>query len=159
MSQQTEALIAEARRYLGVQEKPKLSNRGTQIDYWIAECGLDPAGAYPWCAAFVGQVGRQALGHTWPVPRTASCAAIAAWAEQLGKHRTSPWPGDLFLLWEPDLHPARYGHVGIVTEVGARDFGTIEGNTNPGGSRDGFGVCARRRPFGGRTTFVRWENA
>ncbi len=156
MSQRTDALIAEARRYLGVQEKPKLSNRGTQIDYWIAECGLDPAGAYPWCAAFVGQVGRQALGHAWPLPRTASCASLASWATN-GRLVETPQVGDLFLLWESGLTPARYGHVGIVTEVGARDFGTIEGNTNPGGSRDGFGVFARRRPFGGRTTFVRWE--
>jgi hypothetical protein len=159
MSLQTDALIAEARRYVGVVEEPKLSNRGLCIDYWIHECGLDPKGGYPWCAAFIGQVGRQALGHAWPVPRTASCTAIAAWAEQAQRLVPAPQPGNLFLLWEASLVPARYGHVGIVTEVGAQDFDTIEGNTNPGGSRDGFGVFVRRRPLGGRTRFVRWEGA
>lgn len=155
MSQRTDALIAEARRYLGVLEEPKLSNRGVCIDYWIRECGLDPKLGLPWCAAFVGQMGRQALGASWPIPRTASCAAIARWTG--GVLLTDPRAGDLFLIWEADLNPARYGHVGIVTEVGLRDFGTIEGNTNPGGSRDGFGVFARRRPLGGSTRFVRWE--
>lgn len=159
MSRQAEALIAEARRYLGVVEVPRLSNRGTQIDYWIAECGLDPKQGYPWCAAYVGQMGRQALGASWPVPRTASCAAIASWAEKAGKLVATPQPGDLFLIWEADLKPARYGHVGIVVDVGVRDFGTVEGNTNPGGSRDGLGVFARRRPLGGATRFVRWEAA
>lgn len=159
MSQQSDVLIAEAKRYLGVVESPKLSNRGTCVDYWIRECGLDPKGSYPWCAAFVGQVGRQALGHAWPLPRTASCAVLASWAEKAGKLVTVPQPGDLFLLWEAQLTPARYGHVGFVVDVAARDFGTIEGNTNPGGSRDGFGVFARRRPLGGTTHFVRWEAA
>lgn len=159
MSRQTEALIAEARRYLGVVEEPKLSNRGTCIDYWIRECGLDPKLGLPWCAAYVGQMGRQTFGASWPVPRTASVAVIAAWATASNRLVTSPQPGDLFLLWEADLRPARYGHVGIVVDVAQTDFGTIEGNTNPGGSRDGFGVFARRRPLGGSTRFVRWEAA
>lgn len=159
MSLPREAILSEAKRYLGVVEDPKLSNRGTCIDYWVRECGLDPRGGFPWCAAFIGQIGRQTFGSGWPVPRTASCAAIAVWAEKAGLLVTTPQAADLFLLWEADLKPARYGHVGLVVDVGTRDFGTVEGNTNPGGSRDGFGVFARRRPLGGSTHFVRWEAA
>lgn len=157
MSLRIDALIAEARRYLGVQEKPKNSNRGTQIDYWIAECGLDPAGAYPWCAAFVGQMGRQAEGHAWPVPRTASVAAIAAWAAASNRIVTTPQAGDLFLLWSPELK--RFAHVGIVLTVNGSSYSTIEGNTNAGGGREGFGVFARVRGVVATTRFVRWEAA
>lgn len=164
MSQQTDALIAEAKRYLGVVESPKNSNRGTCIDYWIREAGLDPAGAYPWCAAFVGQIGRQAVGASWPVPRSASVAAIAAWAAtKAGVLQSRPRAGDLFLLWSPQLK--RFAHIGVITRVRAAlnvpgaYFETIEGNTNDDGGREGFGVFARVRRDDGKTKFVRWEAA
>ena len=159
MSQRTEALIAETRRYLGVVETPKNSNRGLCIDYWIREAGLDPAGAFPWCAAFVGQMGRQAVGASWPVPRTASVAAIAAWAATHDVLWDRPMAGDLFILWNHRLR--RFAHVGVVTEVdlATDSYRTIEGNTNGGGSRDGFGVFARARSLDDKTKFVRWEAA
>jgi hypothetical protein len=159
MSQQIELLITEATKYLGVEETPKNSNRGVCIDYWIRECGLDPALGLPWCAAYVGQMGRQALGTSWPVPRTASVAAIAAWAAtRPGVLRSNPRRGDLFLLWNESLK--RFAHIGIVTEVeGDVTYRTIEGNTNGGGSREGSGVFARVRRVDGRTKFVRWETA
>lgn len=157
MSPQVEALIAEAKRYLGVVEAPRDSNRGVEVDYFVRECGLDPKLGLPWCAAFVGQMGRQALGHAWPVPRTASCAAIAAWAQETGRGLlTAPVVGGLFLLWEAGLTPARFGHVGIVETVDATGFGSLEGNTNPGGSREGYGVFRRRRLLDRTTRFVRW---
>lgn len=157
MSLRTDALIAEARRYLGVQEKPKNSNRGTQIDYWISESGLDPAGALPWCAAFVGQIGRQAEGHRWPVPRTASVASIAAWAAASNRIVSTPQAGDLFLLWSPELK--RFAHIGVVIRAAGNGYDTIEGNTNPGGGRDGFGVFARHRVINPADRYVRWEAA
>lgn len=155
------ALILEADRYLGVTESPPGSNRGTAVDYWVQEAGLDPAGGYPWCAAFVGQVGRQALGRAWPCPRTASVAALVRWAE--GLHEvltTAPAVGDLFALWEPALTPPRFGHTGIVTAVlsGGR-FQTVEGNTNPDGSREGYGVFVRRRSAATTNRYIRWVRA
>lgn len=145
-------VLKEAQRYIGVTEQPPGSNRGVEVDYWIRETGLDPKQGLPWCAAFVHQVGRQAIGAAWPVPRTASVKAIATWAA--GLHET-PLAGDLFLLWNQGL--GRYAHVGFVETVlpGGR-FTTLEGNTNPGGSRDGFGVFRRERAVGGKTAFVRW---
>lgn len=150
-----EALLAEARRYLGVQEHPPGSNRGLEIDYWIRETGLDPQQGLPWCAAYVHQVGRQAIGAAWPVPRTASVNAIANWALGQSVIRDTPAVGDLFLLWHQSLD--RFAHVGFVETIpDVRRFGTLEGNTNPGGSRDGYGVFRRERETGGRTRFVRW---
>lgn len=158
MSRRTDALVAEAKRYLGVVEVPKNSNRGVCIDYWIREAGLDPAGAFPWCAAFVHQLGRQSEGNLWPCPRTASVATLAAWAStRPGVLQANPAVGDLFILWSPELK--RYAHVGVVTKVTGDSFETIEGNTNGGGSREGFGVFARVRRVTGAIRFIRWEAA
>lgn len=157
MSLLSNAVIAEAKRYLGVIEVPKNSNRGLCIDYWVREAGLDPAGAFPWCAAFVGQIGRQALGYRWPVPRTASVAAIAAWAAAKGITSTVGAGGDLFVLWNAGLN--RFAHIGVVTNynVTTNEYDTIEGNTNGDGSREGFGVFARHRAVHPRDRFIRWE--
>lgn len=157
MSQRSDGLIAEAMRYVGTVESPRNSNRGREIDYWIHEAGLDPAGAYPWCAAFVAQVGRQAEGHRWPCPRTAGVAILAAWGAAHGCIEELPQPGDLFLLWDGTLK--RFAHVGIVTKVTGDKYDTVEGNTNDDGSRDGYGVFVRHRARTARDRFLRWEAA
>lgn len=81
--------------------------------------------------------------------------AIADWALKASGLYNTPEPGDLFLLWHQDL--GRYAHVGFVDGVLAgAQFATLEGNTNPGGSRDGYGVFRRERAAVGKTAFVRW---
>lgn len=151
------ALIAEAERYLKVREAPPGSNRGVEVDYWIKECGLDPAGKFAWCAAFVGAVGRQALGHLWPCPRTASVAVLAKWAAEGNYIELSAGLGDLFVVWHPELK--RFAHVGIVTAVNAGTMSTIEGNTSGGGSREGWGVFARQRTLKAEDRCIRWIRA
>jgi hypothetical protein len=154
------AVVAEAKRYLGVVEVPRGSNRGTQIDYWVAEASLDPKGAYAWCAAYVGQVGRQALGVLWPCPRTAGVMALVTWAKKdAARWATVPVAGDLFVIWNAKVDGGRYAHVGFVTAVRDDAFDTLEGNTNGGGSRDGYGVFARTRTRDATTRFLRWTAA
>ncbi|MGH2668648.1 MAG: CHAP domain-containing protein [bacterium] len=105
----------------------------------------------PWCMAYVWQMGRQALGADWPVPRTASVQdGLVAWAKTVaGVFLPSGGPferGDLFLVWNAGLQ--RYAHVGFVEHVvGSMQstLDTLEGNTSAGGSREGFGVFQRRR--------------
>lgn len=155
-----EALVVEAQRFLKVREDPAGSNRGVEVDYWIRECGLDPTGGFAWCAAFVGQMGRQALGRWWPCPRTASVMQLVAWARERPTERwyTDPQVGDLFAIWHEDL--ARYAHVGIVATVApGRIIHTVEGNANPAGGREGFGVFALDRPIAAKMMFVRWTSA
>lgn len=154
-----EAVLAEATRYLGVKEEPIGSNHGTCVSYWLREAGV--ADKLPWCAAFVHSMGVQALGRgNWPVPQTASVAALAAWGATTGTVlKTLPKRGDIFLLWEPGLVPARYGHTGFVTAVAMNTIETIEGNTNAGGSREGFGVFKRTRPIQPSTRYLRWVEA
>lgn len=152
------AIIAEAKRYIGVVETPQNSNRGICIDYWVREAGLDPVGGYPWCAAFVGQIGRQVLGYRWPAPRTAGVMTLVAWAATKPNVLVqTPTPGDLFVLWSGSLN--RFAHVGIVTGLDLSGWTTIEGNTNGGGSRDGYGVFARHRVSHPRDRFIHWEAA
>ena len=61
-------------------------------------------------------------------------------------------PGDLFLV---QSRKGDWVHVGIVGAVrnGGREIGTIEGNTNAGGSREGLYVLERNR----RVTAARYS--
>jgi hypothetical protein len=157
-----ELLIAEARRYIGVAEKPPGSNRGIEVDYYnwqaIGDWRPFPMGGQgaPWCASFVSQIGVQALGRSrWPIPVTAIAQAMVEWGE--GKQVTSPMPhkGDVFALYYPTK--GRHGHVGIVTGLLPDNrFATIEGNSNRGGSREGYAVVEQSRPVTDRCTFIRW---
>lgn len=153
MNPHCEWLIEEAKRYLDVQEKPKNSNRGLHIDYWLNEVGLSLA--LPWCAAFVFQMGRQALGRLWPLPRTASCWALGEHAKKHNVLMQYPERGRVFLLWNVRLK--RFAHTGIVTWTDGVTYKTIEGNTNSGGSRDGYGVFERTRRVGPLDRFIDWE--
>jgi len=150
-----EAVLAEARRYVGVAEQPPGSNRGVQIDYWLTEVGAAPG--LPWCAAFISQVGRQALGVAWPVPRTASVQAIADWAVPRKLLLATPVPGDLFLTYFESLK--RYAHVGLIVKANGQQVVCYEGNTNPGGSREGYGVFERQRTWGPAYRAVHWVAA
>jgi hypothetical protein len=151
-------LIEEARRYVGVQEVPRNSNRGMQIDYWALEAigDVNWSVGTPWCASFVYSMGVQAVGRqNWPLPQTASCQALYDWAKEREMVHVMPLPGDVFLLHYSRTD--RYGHTGIVTAVTPGTFDTVEGNTNAGGGREGYGVFERTRPLDHRAVFVRWQ--
>jgi hypothetical protein len=156
-----ELVLSEARRYVGVEEKPRGSNRGIQVDYWNWEAIGDwrpfPMGgqAAPWCASFVSQVGIQALGRRWwPIPQTAIAHAIFQWGEAANLAMSTPHRGDVFCCWYERY--GRYGHVGFVVETFSDGYATVEGNANSGGGREGYVVMERKRKLAERTAFVRW---
>lgn len=159
-----EALIAEAYIYTDVREET--SNRSIHIDYWNFEAigvwqdfPMGGRGA-PWCASFVTAVGRQALGYAWPVPKTASVQAMVDWAKSRQVwYEENPKRGDLFAIYYPSLSPPRYGHVGIVVESQPESFKSLEGNTNTGGSREGYGIFERTRVPSDRYGYIRWIEA
>jgi CHAP domain len=152
-------VLAMARGQVGVAEKPRGSNAGPEVEGYLAVTGLD--GGYPWCAAFVAWCGLKGLGKEWPIVRSADCDALLAQGRKLKIVHTSPQIGDIFLRL---ASPNDANHTGFVTTVdtdgvgGVDGFGTIEGNTNGGGSRDGYGVFARSRSMG-PYTFLRWIDA
>lgn len=144
-------VIDIAASQIGVVEQPRGSNRGPEVDLFIRSTGLDPTeDSYPWCVCFLYWVFGQAAkikGKTNPLPKTAG--VIALWnlgrrgeAEVVRKedaNAQSVRPGMIFHL---DLGGGK-GHAGLVIEVRDNHIITIEGNTNPGGSADGFGVFRR----------------
>ena len=151
-------VLAAARALKFVREEPRNSNAGQAVEAMLRLCGLDKG--YPWCAAMVAWVGRAAYGKAWPLPLTAGCAALGEAAKAKGILVKTPLPGDVFLVWFPKL--GRFGHTGFVTEVielanGICKLRCIEGNTNDGGSRDGWGVFERDRTFGPDDRFIRWH--
>jgi hypothetical protein len=136
---------------IGVVEQPRGSNRGPEVDVYIKSTGLNPADdSYPWCVCFLHWVFEQAAklkGVENPLPKTAG--VIALWnlglhteAQVVRKSDAGPKtvkPGMVFML---NLGGGK-GHAGLVIEVRGDHIVTIEGNTNPGGSSDGFGVFRR----------------
>jgi hypothetical protein len=149
-------ILGAARALLFVREEPKDSNSGQAVEAMLKLTGLGKG--YPWCAAFVSWVGRAAYGKDWPLPLTAGCKALGDAAEAKGLLVNRPLPGDVFLVWFPKLN--RFGHTGFVVSVGEGGVcRCIEGNTNDGGSRDGWGVFERDRRFGAQDRFIRWSTA
>jgi hypothetical protein len=144
-------VIDIAASQIGVVEQPHGSNRGPEVDVYISTTGLNPANdSYPWCVCFLYWVFNQAAkikGKENPLPKTAG--VISLWnlglhteAEVVRKSEANAQtvkPGMIFHL---DLGGGK-GHAGLVIEVSGNHLITIEGNTNPGGSSDGYGVFRR----------------
>jgi hypothetical protein len=150
-----ETLIAQCAEDRGVTEIPRGSNRGPRIAVMLRNTGLGEG--YPWCAAAVATWGVEALGKLWPVPLTADCDTVLNWAKRKGVlQKSDPQRGDLFLVMKSDWDAI---HIGVVTDV--VDSSTIrawEGNTNDGGSREGYGVFHRNRSRH-NLWYVRWADA
>jgi hypothetical protein len=146
-------LILAAQKDIGVEEHPRGSNRGGRVEAMLALTGLD--GGYPWCAAAVCAWGLAALGKKWPLPHTADCDTLLAAGRRLGIIHASPQAGDVFLRMRTASDAV---HTGIVTSAESGFWRSIEGNTNDGGSRDGYGVFARRRSGDGYL-FLRFADA
>lgn len=126
---------------VGTVESPTGSNRGVRVDEYNRTCGLV---GEPWCASFARWTFWQ-VGTTNGVP--------GAWSPEWGRLAAVPGAavrrGDVGLVWFPSL--GRYAHVcAAVEEVRTRgtsaiEVVTVEGNTNPDGGREGYGVFRRVR--------------
>lgn len=114
-----------------------------------------------WCMGFVQTVLDQAcsshnMRFTDIVKRSFSCDTVAAYAKAKGNFvkytavRANPnaaEKGDIFLL-QSSSNNLDWIHTGIISNVFSNGvFETIEGNTNDGGSRNGYAVVKRTRNF------------
>lgn len=145
-------VLAFAVSQIGVMETSP--NRGPEVDQYVKSVGLDPAGRFAWCVAFVYfcfEKAAKKLGRTNPMLKTAGVLDHWNRAETKGASRitlirakNNPAlikPGHIFVI---DTGPAGgAGHTGLVERVIGGKLVTIEGNTNEGGSRDGVGVFRR----------------
>lgn len=132
-------ILARARMFKFVREVG--ANGGRWVEA-IQRIGGTSKGQ-PWCACFVSMV----LGIWYdgkpPLPFTASCDVLLETAKAKGCLVTVPAPGDVFLHLKSVVDAT---HTGFVTAVRAKEFDTIEGNTNPEGGADGYGVFERDGP-------------
>ena len=152
------AVIVQAHKDVGVEEHPRGSNRGRRVDEMIANTGL--SGAYAWCAAAVVTWLVEALGKmVAAIPHSADCDVLLRKAQQQNCLYSNPKIGDIFFRIASATDAT---HTGLVIEVfrknGSVYVRTIEGNTNPGGSREGYGVFIRERRIG-NLKFFRWVEA
>ena len=142
-------VIEIAASQIGVLEDPPGSNRGTQVEKYLASAGCLPGD--PWCASFVYWCFNEAaksLAIKNPLPKTGSC--MNHWNTTKGKkilcqntmnNSSLVHPGYIFII----DHGNGLGHTGIVQSVADGYIGTIEGNTSIDGSREGLGVAELRR--------------
>ena len=132
---------------INVVEVPLGSNRGPEVDEYLKITGLNPIGQhYAWCAAFVYWCYNKAagdLGVKNPLVKTAGvldhwnrakCTKITR--TQAINDPSLITPGSIFII----DHGSNLGHTGIVESVNGANITTIEGNTNNGQSREGYGV-------------------
>jgi len=137
---------------IGVMERPPGSNKGKEVEEYLASVGL--GGGFAWCMAFVYWCYNQAakeLNIANPVFKTGG--VLKHWEEARNNNipritteqaRNKPsriLPGMVFVIDTGD--PGGAGHTGFVEKVIGDTLITIEGNTNLGGSREGIGVFRR----------------
>ena len=137
----SEQIIQVAQSQLGVEEMPKGSNSGPQVDTYLKSVGLGEG--FAWCMSFVYWCVSEACkktGHQNLLTKTGG--VLVQYNKCKDLHVTTPQPGDIFIM---DFGKG-VGHTGIVTKVLLNgNLETIEGNTNDDGSREGYEVCKRIR--------------
>lgn len=128
-------------------------NAGQVVEQYQKEAGASKGD--PWCACGVSWCGKHALEDEWPLIVSASCQALYEDAKKKGLVRDAPKRGDVFLMWHAEL--GRYAHTGFVESAERANFTSLEGNTNPGGGRDGYGWFRRQRVADQKFKFIRWQ--
>ena len=136
-----EKALQQAIGQLGVEEKPRGSNSGPEVNAYLKSIGLGPG--YSWCMAFVywcHQQAADAMGIKNPMYKTGG--VLMQWQQRKAKYTSfTPAPGDVFIM----DYGKGLGHTGIVEKIEGDWVHTIEGNTNDEGSREGFEVCRKKR--------------
>lgn len=145
----------------GVQEVPPGSNRGPDVEKFLAAVGLEPSKdrfgkwtSYPYCAAFVSFCLDEAGDIDLPRVRSARAQdfitrnSIPANKVLRGSEGI---PAGTIVVWKRNARDPDdpRGHVGIVLDWRGQAGTTVEGNTSPpggtGSQREGEGVYVRKR--------------
>jgi hypothetical protein len=137
---------------VGVREES--TNRGKRVNEYKAATSLPPDQPWPWCAAFVCWVISKAMRDymienkmcfTFAAPRTAAAYAFDEWSlaqdNSTKTHRAHP--GVAIGIFS--LRTVSHCGIAIAKPDSHGFFKTVEGNTNPAGSREGDGVYIRYR--------------
>lgn len=139
--------IAAGEEARQVREDPRNSNRGPEVEAYLASTGTPPG--YAWCCAFVYWCLQQAAGRAGranPMVKTPGCLDHWNKARRKGVRTVSKAeaiadparvkPGMIFIM----DHGGGAGHTGFVEKVTGGLLTTIEGNTDASRTREGGGV-------------------
>jgi hypothetical protein len=140
-------LVELARKEIGVQEVNG-TNCGPRVNEYKSATSLDPEQGWPWCAAFICWLMREAMkdnSYTFKRPTTASAWGFEDWAAkqnnkvQLKKpHKDDIKAGDIVMF--------TFSHIGLaISDPQDGYIDTIEGNTDGQGSREGGAVLLKKR--------------
>jgi hypothetical protein len=154
-----EKLVALAQLEIGVEEVDG-TNCGVRVDSYKSATNLPPHEAWPWCAAFVCWLVREAVRtdgpYTFARPTTAGAWNLENWSkEQDNSTHTLRNPGND--VKAGDIVIFKFSHVGLCLRgAEAGRIRTIEGNTDAAGSREGGGVFEKSRALDSIKTRIRF---
>jgi hypothetical protein len=145
-------IVRIAKAEVGVREI-RDTNCGEMVNEYKAATWLNPKKGWPWCAAFVCWVIREALKSsgvketkTFKRPRTASAWDFENWSidQDSTTWMRKPHDGDIL---PGDIVIFKFSHIGIAVSSPNKDGNVIvaEGNTDSAGSREGGGVYLKTR--------------
>jgi cell wall-associated NlpC family hydrolase len=145
----TEKMVTLAREQIGVSEVDG-TNCGPMVDTYKAATWLDPDKGWPWCAAFICWLVKEAIGKEdveFERPRTAGAWDFENWAKKQavqGVDLRKPTNED---IKAGDIVVFTFSHIGLaVADADSSGYvKTIEGNTNGEGSREGGSVLEKNR--------------
>lgn len=135
---------------LGQEEEPKGSNSGPMVNMYLQRVGLKPGHA--WCQALVyWSIDEACKLLNMPNPAVKTAGVLDCWNRtsaskklvktELIRRPELIMPGAQFIL----KLGAITGHTGIIERVEGLALHTIEGNSNDGGSREGYKVVRHVR--------------
>tara|TARA_R110000824_G_scaffold252206_2_gene440947 strand:- start:199 stop:816 length:618 start_codon:yes stop_codon:yes gene_type:complete len=140
-------MVGLAKEQIGVSEIDG-TNCGPIVDEYKAATWLDSTKGWPWCAAFICWLVKEAIKDedvSFDRPQTAGAWDFENWAKkQDGVELRKPTNHD---VKAGDIVIFTFSHIGLaIKDVDlSGDVVTIEGNTNGAGSREGGTVLEKRR--------------
>ena len=159
-----ECIIYIAKSQVGVVENP--SNWGRDVSAYLRSVGIRFPAA--WCGAYVHwcymmyscdiDFRSLKLGYV-PNWSKGEMTQYVVWDKRTSDVKIQDFefqPGDLCTIYFNNLK--REAHIFMVIEKRNGQLITIEGNTNDGGSRDGYGVFIRQRSLSSVHKVVRLIN-
>lgn len=154
-----------ARQNIGVVENGG-NNYGKEVEEYqeIGSNGLISGGS-PWCQFFQNYLlikAAEELEVDFKGTYSGYTPDVVNWGKKKGITIINPTindiePGDWGFVYSSVRNSAK--HVYLIEAVKNDHVITIEGNTNPGGGADGFGVFRRSRALGNQVwAIVKWQN-